>query len=70
MKKIGIMMATLAMLVMAVGLTGCGSSQCKEEGCDKEVYEDGYCEYHYALNVAGEIVSDAAGDLMESLLGG
>ena len=60
MKKIGIMMVPLAMLVMDMGLTGCGSSKCKEEDCDKEVYKDGCCEYHYALNVAGEIVSDAA----------
>ena len=67
MKKIGIL---LAALVMAVSLTACGSSTCQVEGCGNEVYEDGYCEYHYALNVAGEMVSDAAGDLLDSIMGG
>ena len=67
MQKIGVFAAVLA---MAISLTACGSSHCKEEGCENEVYEDGYCEYHYALNVAKDAVGDAAGDLMDSILGG
>ena len=65
-KGIAILMGMMA----AVSLTACGSSTCQVEGCENEVYEDGYCEYHYALNVAGEMVSDAAGDLLDSIMGG
>lgn len=34
---------------------GC-SSHCKEQGCDNEVYKDGYCNYHYTLYQAAEAV--------------
>ena len=59
-----------AVILALCSLTACGSSHCKEEGGENEVYEDGYCEYHYALDVAKDAVGDAAGDLMDSLLGG
>lgn len=63
MKKLMVLMVSLAALAT---LTACGSSHCKE--CDKEVYKDGYCEYHYALNVAQDLVDDAANGLLDSLM--
>lgn len=66
MKKIAVVLTTLA---MAACLTACGSTHCKESGCENEVYQDGYCEYHYAIHAAEEIVGNAAGDIMNSLLG-
>ncbi len=66
MKKIAVVLTTLA---MAACLTACGSAHCKESGCENEVYQDGYCEYHYAIHAAEEIVGNAAGDIMNSLLG-
>lgn len=65
MKKLMVLIVSLAALA---SLTACGSSHCKE--CDKEVYKDGYCEYHYAINVAQDVVGDAADDLLNSLMGG
>lgn len=64
MKKLMVLMLSLA----AVASLAACSSHCKE--CDNEVYKDGYCEYHYALNVAQDVVGDAANDLMDSLMGG
>ena len=63
MKK---MMALIAALALAASLTACGG-HCKS--CDQPVYKDGYCEYHYAIHAAEEIVGNAAGDIMNSLLG-
>ena len=65
MKRLMILVASLAAVAC---LTACGPSHCKE--CDNEVYKDGYCEYHYALKVAKDTVSDAAQGLLDSVLGG
>lgn len=61
MKK---MMALIAALVLTAGMTACGS-HCKS--CDQKVYRDGYCEYHYALNTARDLVGDAARDALDTL---
>ena len=63
MKK---MMALIAALTLAASLTACGG-HCKS--CDQKVYKDGYCEYHYALNVAQDVVDDAAQDALDALFG-
>ena len=63
MKK---MMTLIAILTLAASLTACGS-KCKS--CDEPVYKDGYCEYHYALNVAQDVVDDAAQDALDTLFG-
>ena len=34
------------------------SDTCKESGCDDEVYEDGYCKYHYYINAGSDILRD------------
>lgn len=58
----------LVMLLMAGSLGACGEpSHCKE--CDDEVYKDGYCQYHYALNVLKEAVDDTAKEVYDSLFG-
>lgn len=63
MKK---MMTLIAVLAVTASLTACGS-HCKS--CDKPVYKDGYCEYHYALNTAQDLVDDAAQEALDSLFG-
>lgn len=44
--------------VMMTALVGCGT--CKEDGCDEEVYKEGYCELHYNLNELAEGLEDLA----------
>ena len=41
-KAILVLCAALALCCFA----GC-KEYCKEDGCDEEVYEGGYCTYHY-----------------------
>lgn len=49
----------LFMALMAVlQLTACGSNTCKESGCDDEVYEEGYCKYHYYLKTGSDTLKD------------
>ena len=63
MKK---MMTLIAVLALAATVVACGS-KCKS--CDEPVYKDGYCEYHYALNTAQDIVDGAAQDALDALFG-
>lgn len=53
----------LCIIILIVGmLTGCGKKTCKAEGCDAtEIYEDGYCRYHYYENVGDNILQDLFG---------
>jgi major membrane immunogen (membrane-anchored lipoprotein) len=38
------------MMLSSVMLSACSFTQtCKAEGCDEEIYQDGYCKYHYYL---------------------
>lgn len=45
MKKriVALLLATMTVVAMV----GCDSN-CKADGCEKDVYKDGYCEIHYA----------------------
>ena len=52
----------LLVVVMALAMTAC-SSKCKESGCSEDVYEDGYCEIHYAAHA----LEDALGELGDLL---
>ena len=63
MKK---MMALIAALALAASLTAC-RGHCKS--CDQPVYKDGYCEYHYALNAAQDLVDDAAQAAQDAIFG-
>ncbi len=56
MRKIALF---LAVALMACSLTACKKT-CKASGCDKDVYQDGYCELHYLeheLNGLGDILN-------------
>ncbi len=64
MKKISIIAATVLALLC---LASCGAEHCAE--CDREVYKDGLCEYHYSLNAAEGIIDSAADELIGSILG-
>lgn len=60
-----------AVIVILVVLIFAGTSifhaltTCKFDGCENEVYKDGYCTRHYA----GNQVNKAAGDFFDSLFG-
>jgi len=65
----------LTAVVMVMGLTACaGITHCKD--CDDEIYEDGYCKYHYtvhkaqeAVDSAKEAVDSAAKDVFDNIVG-
>ena len=61
MKKI---VALIAALTLTACLAACGG-HCKS--CDRPVYKDGYCEYHYAMETAQDMVNDAAQDVLNGL---
>ncbi len=52
------MMTILAVLAMAVVMTACSLFNCKEKDCSEEVYEDGYCKYHYYIHAGEGIIKD------------
>lgn len=50
-------------ILMLVGLCGCKSEPeiptCKSEGCEElELYQEGYCKYHYYLSVGDTILKE------------
>ena len=45
-------------LITVLQLMACSPNACKESGCDDEVYEDGYCKYHYYLKAGSDIIKD------------
>lgn len=48
----------LLALGMVLQLTACSFNTCKESGCDDEIYEDGYCKYHYYIHAGEDILKD------------
>lgn len=60
-KKLSLIFVVVA---LACSLAGCaGLTHCKE--CDDEIYEDGYCKYHYGLNAAKDKVDEVGKDLFD-----
>lgn len=52
-----ILLVIAAMLVSL--FCGCGKKTCKESGCDEtELFKDGYCEWHYYENAAGDVLEE------------
>jgi len=51
----------LVLVLCFVGLTGC-SNTCKYDGCNSEVYKEGYCKTHFYIMEAGSAVQDILGD--------
>ena len=38
-------------LIAVLQLMACSLiNTCRESGCDDEIYEEGYCKYHYYIN--------------------
>lgn len=54
--------AILIIAVMALQLSACTfdfEPTCKEDGCtEKEIYDEGYCRYHYYMNAGESILKD------------
>ena len=46
--------------LMLCSLAAC-SRTCKENGCNNKVYKDGYCELHYALHQAENLLGGLFG---------
>lgn len=61
--------AFLFAIVMLLSLTACGTNVCKENGCNDETYQDGYCKYHYAVHSAKDAIDGAAKDLFNGFFG-
>lgn len=59
LKKLAILVLGLMMII---SLASCKSS-CKHDGCEDEVYEVGYCKYHYNINKAQEAIGNVANDI-------
>lgn len=61
----------LAVLVMSFVLSACGAPKtCKADGCsDEKIYKDGYCQYHYTINVAKEEIDEAGKNAFDSIFG-
>jgi len=45
-KKAGIF---FLLMLTALQISACGSKNCKAKDCDSEIYQDGYCKYHYYI---------------------
>jgi len=47
-------------------LTAC-SSNCKAEGCEDEIYQDDYCQYHYVVNTAKDEIDKLGKDIFNGI---
>ncbi len=65
-KKTGIF---FLLMLTALQISACGSKNCKAKDCDSEIYQDGYCKYHYYINQAENAV-DAVEDGLKGLING
>ena len=46
-------------LIAVLQLMACSLiNTCRESGCDDEIYEEGYCKYHYYINAGSDILKD------------
>ena len=66
------MKKSLAILLSAItilSLASCASKTCKVEGCEDEVYEDGYCKYHYTINHAKEELDNLGKEIFNKIDG-
>lgn len=48
----------LLILAMAMQLVACGLFTCKQDGCEDDIYKDGYCQYHYYLKQGSDTLKD------------
>ena len=59
----------LILAVTMIILSACAESNCKVDGCNDEIYEDGYCKYHYTLNVTKEVIDETAKNAFNRIFG-
>lgn len=46
-------------LLLSIMLSACSFQQtCKVSDCDDEIYQDGYCKYHYYLKNGEDTLKD------------
>lgn len=51
------LLAALLAGAIAVQTAACGEDNtCREDGCEQEIYRDGYCEDHFYLQQAEELM--------------
>lgn len=51
------LLAALLAGLLAAQMTACGKDNtCREEECEQEIYRDGYCEDHFYLQQAEELM--------------
>lgn len=53
-------MALVTVTIMALQLVACSlEPTCKASGCDEtNLYQDGYCKYHYYMNAGESMIKD------------
>ena len=48
-----------ALILIALMLSACSfTPTCKASDCDSEIYQDGYCKYHYYLENGKDTLKD------------
>lgn len=56
-KKVVTVLAITVFVLMT--LIGCGTPTCRYKDCEEtEIYEDGYCKYHYYIVSGDEMLKD------------
>ena len=40
-----------------LALASCGKKTCKVSGCERDVFQDGYCDIHYAEKALTDLFS-------------
>ena len=65
-KKISLFLVAATLVCSMVGCAGL--TRCKE--CEDEIYEDGYCKYHYELNGTKNKVDELGKDIFNMFGGG
>ena len=62
--------ATLGLMTLLFSLTACsGITNCKADGCDRDIYEDGYCQYHFTVGTVKAGVDEVGQGLFDSFFG-
>lgn len=50
---------TAIIMLLAIMLSACSfTPTCKANGCDSDIYQDGYCKYHYYLKNGEDTLKD------------
>jgi len=63
MKRLSIYAIIIAVLCI---LSAC-SPNCKAEGCEDEIYQDDYCQYHYVVNTAKNEIDKLGKDIFNGI---